>query len=156
MSEKDANPTKLFQKSQPGVLKPARLTIAPVHQPKKLHDQVSQALRTKHYAYRTEETFVDWIKRYIIFHKKTPPKRHGPRRDPRIHCPPRHRTQSHHIHPKSGPQRHPLSIPHRPSKRYPPAARTCKPIPPQTPAHGTNSRRSLSSPWLYPRAPSSR
>lgn len=42
--------------------------------PKKLLDQVREALRTKHYSYRTEKTYVDWIKRYIIFHKKQHPK----------------------------------------------------------------------------------
>ena len=46
-------------------------------EPKKLLDQVSEALRTKHYAYRTEKTYVDWIKRYIIFHKKRHPKDMG-------------------------------------------------------------------------------
>lgn len=46
-------------------------------EPKKLLDQVSEALRTKHYAYRTEQTYVDWIKRYILFHKKRHPKDMG-------------------------------------------------------------------------------
>jgi len=32
-------------------------------QGKKLMEQVSDALRTKHYSYRTEQTYVDWIKR---------------------------------------------------------------------------------------------
>jgi integron integrase len=45
--------------------------------PKKLLDQVSEALRAKHYAYRTELTYIDWIKRYIIFHKKRHPKDMG-------------------------------------------------------------------------------
>jgi len=42
--------------------------------PKKLLEQVQEALRTKHYSYRTEQTYIDWIKRYIIFHKKQHPK----------------------------------------------------------------------------------
>ena len=46
-------------------------------EPKKLLDQVSEALRTKHYAYRTEQTYVDWIKCYIRFHKKRHPKDMG-------------------------------------------------------------------------------
>jgi hypothetical protein len=29
------------------------------------------------YAYRTEQTYIDWIKRYIIFHKKRHPKDMG-------------------------------------------------------------------------------
>ena len=47
-------------------------TLSP--KPKKLLDQVRDALRTKHYSYRTEQTYIDWIKRYIIFHKKQHPK----------------------------------------------------------------------------------
>jgi len=45
--------------------------------PKKLLDQVSDALRTKHYSYRTEQTYKDWIKRYILFHKKRHPNEMG-------------------------------------------------------------------------------
>ena len=44
---------------------------------KKLMDQVSDALRTKHYSYRTEQTYKDWIKRYILFHGKRHPKDMG-------------------------------------------------------------------------------
>ena len=45
--------------------------------PKKLLDQVRDALRTKHYSYRTEQTYLDWIKRYILFHNKRHPERMG-------------------------------------------------------------------------------
>jgi hypothetical protein len=38
--------------------------------PKKLLDQVREAIRLKHYAYHTEETYVQWIHRYIIFQAK--------------------------------------------------------------------------------------
>ncbi len=37
-------------------------------------DQVRDKLRVKHYAIRTEQSYVDWIKRYIYFHGKTHPK----------------------------------------------------------------------------------
>jgi integron integrase len=43
-------------------------------QPPKLLDQVREKLRVKHYAIRTEQSYVDWIKRYIYFHDKTHPK----------------------------------------------------------------------------------
>jgi len=43
-------------------------------QPPKLLDQVRDKLRVKHYAIRTEQSYVDWIKRYIYFHDKTHPK----------------------------------------------------------------------------------
>jgi hypothetical protein len=42
--------------------------------PKKLIDQVRDAIRTKHYSYRTEQTYVEWIKRFILYHKKRHPK----------------------------------------------------------------------------------
>lgn len=35
----------------------------------KLMDQVREVLRYHHYAYRTEQTYCDWIVRYIKFHK---------------------------------------------------------------------------------------
>ncbi len=34
----------------------------------KLMDQVRETLRYYHYAYRTEQTYCDWIKRYLLFH----------------------------------------------------------------------------------------
>ena len=40
----------------------------------KLLDQVHDKLRVKHYAIRTEQSYVDWIKRYIYFHGKAHPK----------------------------------------------------------------------------------
>lgn len=42
--------------------------------PPRLLDQVRDKLRVKHYAIRTEATYIDWIKRYIYFHDKTHPK----------------------------------------------------------------------------------
>jgi len=45
--------------------------------PRKLLDQVSDAIRAKHYSYRTEQTYKDWIKRYILFHNKRHPKDMG-------------------------------------------------------------------------------
>jgi len=40
----------------------------------KLLDRVRAELRTRHYSIRTEQTYIDWIKRYIIFHKKQHPR----------------------------------------------------------------------------------
>ncbi|PZO57653.1 MAG: integron integrase [Phormidesmis priestleyi] len=45
--------------------------------PKKLLDQVREVIRVKHYSYRTEETYVQWIRRYILFHDKRHPKDMG-------------------------------------------------------------------------------
>ena len=32
-----------------------------------------QAIRTRHYSYRTEEACVGWVRRFILFHPKRPP-----------------------------------------------------------------------------------
>ena len=45
--------------------------------PKKLLEQLSDALRTKHYSYRTEETYINWVRRYILFHQKRHPNTMG-------------------------------------------------------------------------------
>ncbi|MEA2085005.1 MAG: phage integrase N-terminal SAM-like domain-containing protein [Thermodesulfobacteriota bacterium] len=45
----------------------------------RLLDQVRNAIRTKHYSYSTEKTYIDWIKRYIFFHNKKHPKEMGER-----------------------------------------------------------------------------
>lgn len=42
--------------------------------PPRLLDRVRQALRRKHYALRTEEAYVAWIRRYILFHNKRHPQ----------------------------------------------------------------------------------
>lgn len=39
----------------------------------KLLDQVREVIRMKHYSIRTEEAYVEWIKRYIFFHNKRHP-----------------------------------------------------------------------------------
>ena len=45
--------------------------------PPKLLDRVRHAIRTRHYSRRTEEAYVYWIRRYIVFHKKTHPANLG-------------------------------------------------------------------------------
>lgn len=45
--------------------------------PKKLLDQLSDALRTRHYSYRTEETYIEWVRRFILFHNKRHPETMG-------------------------------------------------------------------------------
>jgi hypothetical protein len=41
--------------------------------PKKLLDQVRDAMRLKHYSLSTEKTYVAWIKRFILYHNKRHP-----------------------------------------------------------------------------------
>jgi site-specific recombinase XerD len=45
--------------------------------PKKLMDQVRDALRLKHYSLRTERSYCDWIERFIRFHHLRHPKEMG-------------------------------------------------------------------------------
>ena len=45
--------------------------------PQKLLDQVREAIRIKHYSYRTEESYVAWIRRFILFHNKRHPQDMG-------------------------------------------------------------------------------
>jgi integron integrase len=40
----------------------------------RLLDQVRAHLRTRHYSLRTESSYVDWIKRFILFHGKRHPR----------------------------------------------------------------------------------
>lgn len=44
---------------------------------KKLLDQVRDAIRVKHYSLRTEKIYVDWIKRFVLFHNKRHPREMG-------------------------------------------------------------------------------
>jgi integron integrase len=45
--------------------------------PPKLLDQVRHRIRVLHYSIRTETSYVDWIKRYILFHGKRHPREMG-------------------------------------------------------------------------------
>ncbi len=45
--------------------------------PPKLLEQVAAKLRVKHYSIRTEKSYVDWIKRYILHNGKRHPKEMG-------------------------------------------------------------------------------
>jgi integron integrase len=43
----------------------------------KLREQVREVMRFHHYSFRTEETYWQWIKRFILFHAKRHPKEMG-------------------------------------------------------------------------------
>jgi len=47
------------------------------HQKPKLLDQISIAVQTRHYSSRTEKTYRNWIKQFILFHNKKHPKELG-------------------------------------------------------------------------------
>ncbi|MCI0695943.1 phage integrase N-terminal SAM-like domain-containing protein [candidate division KSB1 bacterium] len=73
------------QQTLPQQAKPIEVQSAPVQPPQKqpdqnppkLLDQVRNVLRTKHYSMRTEESYIDWIRRYILFHNKRHPAEMG-------------------------------------------------------------------------------
>jgi integron integrase len=44
----------------------------------KLLDQLRDRLRVKHYSIRTEQAYVDWVRRFILFHGKRHPRDLGP------------------------------------------------------------------------------
>lgn len=46
--------------------------------PVKLLDQMRDQLRAMHYARRTEQSYVDWARRFILFHQKRHPRELGP------------------------------------------------------------------------------
>ncbi len=43
----------------------------------KILDRVRWHLRVKHYSLRTEELYVQWIRRFILFHQKRHPEQMG-------------------------------------------------------------------------------
>ena len=49
------------------------------HQPTspKLLDQLREKLRLKHYSIRTEQQYIHWARRYILFHNKRHPRDMG-------------------------------------------------------------------------------
>jgi len=52
------------------------LESATVTKPK-LMDQLREAIRVRHYSYKTEQSYVQWVKRYILFRDKRHPSAMG-------------------------------------------------------------------------------
>jgi hypothetical protein len=72
------HPTLCFLKQatkETGLMVAANTPVTPTTP--KLLDQVTERLRTKHYSIRTEKQYVQWIRRYILFHGKRHPKEMG-------------------------------------------------------------------------------
>ena len=44
------------------------VTESPPRRKPKLFDQLREAVRTRHYAPRTEQTYSHWVRRFIFFH----------------------------------------------------------------------------------------
>ena len=49
----------------------------PAPQGKKLLDQYREALRNRHYSFRTEETYLSWVRQFILYHNKRHPREMG-------------------------------------------------------------------------------
>ncbi len=45
--------------------------------PPKLLDQLRAEIRLRHYSIRTEDSYADWARRFILFHGKRHPKEMG-------------------------------------------------------------------------------
>ena len=63
--------------SQPNIPAAGQPTPSAGPHPPRLLDQVREAIRLRHYSIRTEQSYTDWIKRYILFHHKHHPKDMG-------------------------------------------------------------------------------
>ena len=50
--------------------------VAP-QQPPRLLDQLRDKIRVKHYSIRTEQAYLDWVRRYIRFHERRHPRELG-------------------------------------------------------------------------------
>ena len=48
-------------------------------EPPRLLDRVRDQIRRRHYSIRTEQAYVDWIRRFVVFHGKTHPSALGAR-----------------------------------------------------------------------------
>lgn len=46
-------------------------------QPRRLLDRLRDTIRLKHYFYSTEQTYINWNRRYILFHNKRHPQEMG-------------------------------------------------------------------------------
>ena len=55
----------------------ATSAVAAAPQPPKLLDRMRDHLRTRHYSIRTEAAYVDWARRFILFHGKRHPQDMG-------------------------------------------------------------------------------
>ncbi len=56
---------------------PVTIPAAASPPPRRLLDQVRDAVRVRHYSYRTERAYVGWIRRFLLFHDKRHPAEMG-------------------------------------------------------------------------------
>src|SRR6266498_2845214 len=94
-----------MQQCEQGTVRSAR--------PRKLLEQVSDRARLKHYSWHTEESYIGWIRRFILFHGKRHPNEMGAAevRDFLTHL--ARDRQVGRVHSESGAQRDRLFVPRR-------------------------------------------
>ena len=79
-------------------------------------DRMRAALRTRHYSRRTEETYVAWIRRYILFHAlppEAPPRGDGGGQNHSLLELAGGRREGGRLHPERGAQRSAVPLPRR-------------------------------------------
>lgn len=55
----------------------SRLSEGPPPRKKNLLDDIREVMRLRHYSIRTEQTYLNWVKRFCIFHKMRHPRKMG-------------------------------------------------------------------------------
>ena len=66
------------QSPQPKSYLPQPPSTTPSRGEPRFLDQVANACRLKHLSYRTEQSYVGWVRRFILFHNKRHPQNLGP------------------------------------------------------------------------------
>src|SRR5216683_2058418 len=62
-------------------MEPENVNVKCAHEPRpkqKLLDRAREIIRLKHYSIRTERAYLNWMRRYILFHHKRHPQEMGP------------------------------------------------------------------------------
>ncbi|RRR75625.1 MAG: hypothetical protein EI684_04265 [Candidatus Viridilinea halotolerans] len=78
--------------------------------PPKLLDDAREVLRTRHYAYRTEQSSIDWMRRSILCHQKRHPREMGRPESEALLIHLATEPARGCINPESGTERHPFSV----------------------------------------------
>jgi hypothetical protein len=73
----DSNAGPDADSSSPSPEQPAASAGMPARKPPRLLDRVRDAIRLRHYSIRTEATYVDWVRRFVLFHGKRHPESMG-------------------------------------------------------------------------------
>jgi hypothetical protein len=91
--------------------RPTSQEASPTRSSPKLLDQMRNAPCLKHYSIRTEESDVNWIRRYIPFHNRRHPAEMGTPRSGSVPHPFGRQGKCRRLYPESGPERSPLPLP---------------------------------------------